>query len=174
MKQYIYPAGITGRHLGWLMQFLDAKASVEYIDDSKEETSLQAFAKTHKNAKVHLALSNLSENYAEKLMDMQKRVKALNLLCDTKRLEECLQQAILKMKEFVGDAKAVIMICERLGGGKHNGLLHKELLKRGVKLLLLCTHISIYEQFKQYNNEQCLVVYWLGVYLNWIDFGGGR
>ena len=174
MKKYIYPAGITGHYLAWLMRFLYGDVEIEFIDDSDHKTSLENFVKRNqdKEAVAHLALSALATNYENKLAHMKQRLEQLGVAYDDRSLEWHIQKVCDKVKqEFIRDEKVVVMICERLGGGKHNGFLCDELLKRGVKVVLLCTDRSIYEKLKIHDSERCLVLYWLGVYLKYIDFG---
>ena len=174
MKKYIYPAGITGHYLAWLMQFLYGNVDVEFIDDGKSETSLESFSKRNQNKDVaiDIALSTLSTNYEDKLAHMKQHLEQFGIAYSDSSLEWHIQKVCEKVKqEFIEDKKAVVMIYEQIGGGKHNGFLCDELLKRGVKVVLLCTDINIYEKFKIYNSERCLVLYWLGVYLKYIDFG---
>lgn len=174
MKKYIYPGGITGHYLAWLMQFLYGNVDVEFIDDGNRETSLENFAKKHqgKNIDIDLALSFLADNYENKLANMKQNIEKFGFSYKDDSVEWHIQKVCDRVKqEFIRNEKAVVMIYEQIGGGKHNGFLCDELLKRGVKVVLLCTDINIYEKFKIYNSERCLVLYWLGVYLKYIDFG---
>ncbi|MCL9822756.1 hypothetical protein [Helicobacter colisuis] len=174
MKKYIYPEGITGHYLAWLMQFLYGNVDVEFIDDGNRETSLENFAKKHqgKNIDIDLALSFLADNYENKLTNMKQNIEKFGFSYKDDSVEWHIQKVCNRVKqEFIRNEKAVVMIYERMGGGKHNGFLCDELLKRGVKVVLLCTDINIYEKFKIYNSERCLVLYWLGVYLKYVDFG---
>lgn len=174
MKKYIYPAGITGHYLAWLMQFLYGNVDVEFIDDGNRETSLENFAKKHqgKNIDIDLALSFLADNYENKLANMKQNIEKFGFSYKDDSVEWHLQKVCEKIeKEFIGDSKAFVMICERRGGNKHNGLLCDELLKRGVKVILLCEDLNIYEKLKVYNGARCLVLYWNGTYLKDVDFG---
>ena len=49
MKKYIYPAGITGHYLAWLMRFLYGDVEIEFIDDSDHKTSLENFVKRNQD-----------------------------------------------------------------------------------------------------------------------------
>lgn len=174
MKKYIYPAGMTGHYLAWVMRFLYHNVTIEFIDDCDEATSLESFAKRkhNKDIVVHLALSTLAIDYEGKLANMKQRLEQFSISWKDKSLEWHIQKVCDKVKqEFIGDEKVVVMICQRTGGGKSFGFIHKELMDKGVKVILVCTDMPIYESLKECNSERCLVLYWLAPYVKYVDFG---
>lgn len=174
MKKYIYPAGITGHYLAWLMQFLYGDVEIEFIDDGEDRTSLESFARKNfnKDVVVELALSRLADNYEDKLENMKQNLERLGIAYEDRSLQWHIQQVNEKVKkEFIGDEKAVVMICQRTGGNKHFGFLQEELLKRGVKVILVCSDMWVYEALREYNSKKCLVIYWLAAYMNYLNFG---
>ena len=162
MTKYIYPAGVTGHYLAWVMRFL-YRCEIEFIDDCNEATSLEAFAKKNysKGAIVHLALSTLADNYDSKLANMKQRLEQLGITYEDKSLEWHIQKVCDKIKqEFIGDEKAVVMFFSRGGSVKGLGFVHKELLNRGIKVILICTDMLTYESLKKDNSKLNLDTYY--------------
>lgn len=175
MKHYIYPKGVTGQQLGWLMEYCgEVGGGVEYIDDSIPEISFEAMKEKLKkeDCVVHVALSKISPHYEKSLENISKKLEANGISFLTNSVEEYWRKSanLAKKDLYDGCNKIVCLVLEGYGDSKNAGFLEQELRKKNVSLLCVYTDLNLYQKALVEMDRNLLYFSYEYLYLlDWVD-----
>lgn len=175
MNIYVYPYGISGKQLEWLIKYTD-NISIKPIDDSVDEMSLEALKNEilANNGVVYLALSSLPSNYEEIREKLIKKLKDNNIPYKDGEILNYAKKAIQKLKQECknkGWDRIFTLVLPDFAKDKHFGNLALELEKRGEKILYFCAQEGSFLRALENRDESKNCILYLSYeYLYLLDF----
>ena len=174
MAVYVYPRGVTGLQLAWMMEYVDGIVP-NFIDDGDKEICFDVIKERIScEDVVYIALSKLNPDYSSHYMAFVERLECHKIRYVVDGVLYYAKQSIEKIQlecKRKGWDKVFCLVLPDFVKDKHFGLLADEIIKIGGKVLYFCAEPGAFKRVhNKIGDENGCILYCSYEFLYLLDF----